>query len=90
MKSGAGFPVYGMQTGQGFFGAIGRLLVPALKTAVRVAAPVAKRLAKTAARDLVTAGVTTGLEALEVRTRHFKRVKYDTYDFIYFTINFYK
>ena len=67
MQAGAGYPVYGMQTGQGFFGAIARMLGPALKTAARVAAPAAKRIASTAARDLLSAGVTTGLEALEVR-----------------------
>ena len=68
MQHGSGFyPVYGMQLGQGFFGALGRMLIPAIKSVARAAAPVAKRVAKKAATDLLSAGVNTGLEALEVR-----------------------
>ena len=67
MQTGGLYPVYGMQTGQGFLGALGRMIIPAIKSVARVAAPAAKKMVKSAAKDLLTAGVTTGLEALEVR-----------------------
>ena len=59
-----GLPVYSMQQGGGLFSLL-RFVVPAVKSAVRLAAPVAKRVAKQTVRDLATAGVSTGLEMLE-------------------------
>ena len=60
-----GMPVYTMQTGNGLFGSLARFIIPAFKTAARVAAPIAKNVAKTAAKDLLAAGAQTSLELLE-------------------------
>ena len=60
------FPhVYAMQSGGGLFGALARFIIPAVRTVARSVAPIAKTVAKTAAKDLLAAGVSTGLEALE-------------------------
>lgn len=64
MQTG-GMPMYSMQSGGGLFGSLFRMIVPAIRTAAKVAVPAIKSVAKTAAKDLLAAGVTTGLEALE-------------------------